>query len=271
MEWTQLILNKLQRWGEAAIKMLPNLALAIVIFIAFYLLARLIRKLVYRISCKISDKTAISNLVSGVAYFVVFTIGIFTALEVLKLDKAVSSLLAGAGIIGLALGFAFQDLTANFISGIYITFRKPFDVGDVIETNGFTGTVENIQFRSSTMRTSDGLYIIIPNKDIFQKPIINHSLTKERKIELNVLVPFNKEPPPVLNEIIDTIRNIPGKEELLDEDRPPEVYFSNIEGNNLKLTITLWIDNHQLSAYNAARHRLITQVLDALRGKHLLP
>lgn len=271
MEWTQLIFDKLQRWGEAAIRMLPNLALAIVIFIAFYLLARLIRRLVYRISCKISDKTAISNLISGMAYFVVFTIGIFTALEVLKLDKAVSSLLAGAGIIGLALGFAFQDLTANFISGIYITFRKPFDVGDIIETNGFTGTVENIQFRSSTMRTSDGLYIIIPNKDIFQKPIINHSLTKERKIELSILVPFNKEPPPVLNEIIDTIRGISSREELLDDDRPPEVFFSGIEGTNLKLTITLWIDNNHISAYNAARHRLITQVLDALRGKQLLP
>ena len=271
MEWTQLIVDKLQRWGEAAIKMLPNLALAIVIFIVFYLLAKLIRRMVYRISCKISDKTAISNVISGTVYFVVFLIGIFSALEVLKLDKAVSSLLAGAGIIGLALGFAFQDLTANFISGIYITFRTPFDVGDVIETNGFTGRVENIQFRSSTMRTSDGLYIIIPNKDIFQKPIINHSLTRERKIELSVLVPFNKEPPPVLEEIISTIRTITGEEELLDEDRAPEVYFSSIEGNNLKLTITLWIDNNQLSAYNAARHRLITHVLDALRGKHLLP
>lgn len=271
MEWTKLIFDKLQRWGEAAIKMLPNLALAIVIFIAFYLLAKFIRRVVYRISCRISDKTAISNLIAGLTYIIVFTIGLFTALEVLKLDKAVSSLLAGAGIIGLALGFAFQDLTANFISGIYITFRKPFDVGDVIETNGFTGTVENIQFRSSTMRTSDGLFIIIPNKDIFQKPIINHSLTKERKIELSVLVPFNKEPPPVLDEIIQTIRNITDEEELLDEDRPPEVYFANIEGTNLQLTITLWIDNNQLSAYNEARHRLITRVLDALRGKQLLP
>lgn len=271
MEWTQLILDKLQRWGEASIKMLPNLALAIVIFIAFYLLARVVRRLVYRISCKISDKTAISNLISGLAYFVVFVIGIFTALEVLKLDKAVSSLLAGAGIIGLALGFAFQDLTANFISGIYIIFRKPFDVGDVIETNTYTGTVENIQFRSTTMRTSEGLYVIIPNKDIFQKALINHSLTRERKIELSVLVPFNKEPPPVLEEIVQTIRNITDDEELLEENRPPDVYFANIEGNSLKLTITLWISDNRLNAYNEARHRLITRVLDALRGKLLLP
>ncbi len=169
-EWTNLIWEKLERWGQATIKMLPNLALAVLVFTAFYLLAKLTKKLVYKLSCRLSHKQAISNLLAGVAWFIVFAIGLFTSLEILKLDKAVSSLLAGAGIIGLALGFAFQDLTSNFISGIYITFRKPFDVGHVIETNGFTGSVENIQFRSTTMRTFDGLHLIIPNKDIFQKP-----------------------------------------------------------------------------------------------------
>ena len=271
MEWTTLIFEKLHRWLQAAIKMLPNLALAVIIFLIFYLLAKLTRRLVYKLSCRLSHKQAISNLLASVAHFIVFAIGLFTALEILKLDKAVSSLLAGAGIIGLALGFAFQDLTSNFISGIYITFRKPFDAGHIIETNGFTGTVENIQFRSTTMRTFDGMHLIIPNKDIFQKPIINHSLTTERKIELHFTVPFNKDPAPVLEDIVKTLRDIVKKERQSGIKKAPEVFFENIEGNNLRLLVSVWISNSRESSFNQARHRLITQVLDALRQKQLLP
>src|SRR5690606_28863708 len=126
------------------------------------------KKLVYNIVFRLSDTPALSGLLSSIGYLAIFFVGISIALDVLQLDKAVSSLLAGAGIIGLALGFAFQDLTANFISGIYITFRRPFEVGHQVETNGFTGTVENIELRSTTLRTIDGLHVIIPNKDIFQ-------------------------------------------------------------------------------------------------------
>lgn len=271
MEWTNLIFEKLDRWLQAVVKMLPNLALAAIVFTVFFLLAKLARRLVYKLSCRLSHKQAISNLLATVAHFIVFAIGLFTSLEILKLDKAVSSLLAGAGIIGLALGFAFQDLTSNFISGIYITFRKPFDVGHIIETNGFTGSVENIQFRSTTMRTFDGLHLIIPNKDIFQKPIINHSLTTERKIELHFTVPFNKDPAPVLEDIVQTLRAIVKKERQSGVRKAPEVFFENIEGTNLKLLVSLWISNSKESSFNQARHRLITQVLDALRQKQLLP
>lgn len=250
--------------------MLPNLALAIVIFVAFYLLAKLVKRFVYKLSCRISDKKAISNLFAGTAYFIIFSIGLFSALEVLKLDKAVSSLLAGAGILGLALGFAFQDLTSNFISGIYITFRKPFDTGHVIETNGFIGTVEDIQFRSTTMRTSDGQHLIIPNKDIFQKPIINHSLTTERKIELHLLIPFNKEPAPVLDDIVKTALGVVNQ--LKGSVRKaPEVWFENIEGANIKLMVALWVSNNTDVSFNKARHQLILRLLEVLRQKQLLP
>lgn len=266
MEWTNLIWAKLDRWLQAAIKMLPNLAVAVIVFVCFYLLARFARRTMYRVSCRLSHQPAISNLLSSLVYAVIFAIGLFTALEVLKLDKAVSSLLAGAGIIGLALGFAFQDLTANFISGIYITFNRPFNVGDVIETNGFTGNVEKIQFRSTIMRTHDGLHIIIPNKDIFQKSIINHSLSTERKIQLTLLIPFNKEPALALKELTATLM-----ESIRDLSQEPDIYFENIEGTNLKVTVTLWISNGSIDTYNKARHEMISQVLETLRERQILP
>lgn len=263
--WTNLIWEKIDRWAQAAIKMLPNLVVAVLVFIAFYLLAKLIRKFVYKISCKLSHKAAISNLIASTVYFIIFLIGIFTALEVLRLDKAVSSLLAGAGIIGLALGFAFQDLTANFISGIYITFRKPFDVGDIIETNGFTGNVEKIQFRSTIIRTQDGLFVILPNKDIFQKPIINHSLSPDRRITFTLLVPFNKEPKLVLKELQEVLST-----SIKDLSKKPDVFFESIEGTNIKVNVTLWTENDTIESFIRIKSQAIGRTLDALRDKQLL-
>src|SRR4051812_11702127 len=115
-KWFVLIKNKLETWLVDFIKMLPNLGLAIFIFIVFFFVAKMLRKVIYRIVLKISHQPSISGLFSSIFFIVVLFVGFFISLQLLHLDKTISSLLAGAGIIGLALGFAFQDLTANFIS-----------------------------------------------------------------------------------------------------------------------------------------------------------
>ena len=106
---------------------------------------------------------------SAIIYSLVIIIGLMTSLNIMNLDKTVSSLLAGVGIIGLALGFAFQDLTANFIAGAFMAFKRPFEVGHKIETNGFIGKIDHIHLRSTTMITDGGLYVIIPNKGHFSE------------------------------------------------------------------------------------------------------
>jgi small-conductance mechanosensitive channel len=84
-------------------------------------------------------------------------------------------------------------------------------------------------------------------------------------------VPFNQDPAPVLDDIIKTLRDIVKKERQSGIRKAPEVFFENIEGNNLRLLVSVWISNSRESSFNQARHRLITQVLDALRQKQLLP
>lgn len=265
--WGDLIWDKLHRWTTAGIKMLPNMAVAVLVVIAFYLLARLIKMLVFRFVLKLSHTPALSGLFANLISVLIILVGLFVALDVLKLEKAVSSLLAGAGIIGLALGFAFQDLTANFISGIFITFRRPFEVGHQIETNGFTGNVEEIQLRSTLIRTLDGLHVIIPNKEIFQKPIINHSLTPERRAEITFNVP-------VANENTLNIKRLIG-EALKDVDnisksREPDIYFTNIDGANLKVTVSCWLVNEDVRLFETTKNEVIMKITAVLKDNKLI-
>lgn len=265
--WGDLIWDKLHRWTTAGIKMLPNMAVAVLVVIAFFLLARLIKMLVFKFVLKLSHTPALSGLFANLISVIITLIGLFVALDVLKLEKAVSSLLAGAGIIGLALGFAFQDLTANFISGIFITFRRPFEVGHQIETNGFSGNVEEIALRSTLIRTLDGLHVIIPNKEIFQKPIINHSLTPERRTEITFNVPAVHESALEIKRLVsDALKDV----ENLCRNRTADVNFTNIDGANLKVTVSCWIVNKDIRTFESTKNEIIMKITSVLKDSKLI-
>jgi small conductance mechanosensitive channel len=98
------------------------------------LFAKVIQKAFIKLFKKYLDNEALQNLSATIIYYSVFGLGIFIILGILNLDKAVTSLLVGVGVIGLALGFAFQDIAANFVFGIILAFRKPFTIGEVVNT-----------------------------------------------------------------------------------------------------------------------------------------
>lgn len=259
--WLGLIYGKLTRWWMALVKMVPNIILALIVLIIFILIARLIKNLIFRLLHRLSGKAAISGFVATVMNMLIVILGVFIALNILKLEAAVTSLLAGASIIGLAVGFAFQDLTANFISGAYIAFRKPFEVGDLIETNSFLGNVDEINLRSTTIRTFEGLHVLLPNKEIFQKPIINYSRTSERKIELTFTIPQKVN----LQEIKDKMLSKIASLNFLHSSKPSEFYYTAPDGNNVKGVLSVWIMNHEPPGYLEVRHQVLMLATEVLK------
>lgn len=259
--WTAIISDKLQQWYITGVKILPNLAVAMLVMICFIFFARWGKFFMNRLLMRFSGTAKSRSLFSTLSYIIILFIGIFIALDVLRLDKAVSSLLAGAGILGLALGFAFQDLSSNFISGIYITFKRPFEVGHTVETNGFLGNIEDIQLRSTVIRSFAGLHIMIPNKDIFQKPLINYSLTPFRRIELSVVIDANTD----LANATRLARQAIEKAEYLVKEKAVEVYCTDFQDNSVKLAVWFWIDNHQPPGYMVARHEAIQHINQTFR------
>ncbi len=241
--------------------MVPNILLAVIVVVLFYFIAKLFRNLAYKLLHRVSGKDAVSGFVATLINMSILILGIFIALNILKLQAAVTSLLAGASIIGLAIGFAFQDLTANFISGAYIAFRKPFEVGDLVETNSFLGTVEIINLRSTTIRTFEGLHVLLPNKEIFQKPIINYSRTSERKIELTFIIPQKANLEEIKQKVLNKVASI----SYLHDNRPSEFYYTAADGANVKGVLSVWIRNHQPPGYLQTRHEVLVLATDALK------
>jgi small conductance mechanosensitive channel len=148
-----LLVGKLQNWFADTVKLLPNIVLAAVVLVIGLIIAKFVRKYSFKLIQKFSSIQTINKLFSTFIYVVFILISIFTALNLIGLDKAVTTVLAGAGILGLALAFAFQDVAANFMSGIFMSFRHPFDVGDLVTVNEKMGRIEAVNLRDTTLIT----------------------------------------------------------------------------------------------------------------------
>lgn len=254
-----IISGKIESWLETVTAMLPNVVVAVLVLIIFYLMARVVRGISRKILAGLSDKTAVNNLFSTVLYLTTLSVGLLVALNILQLTQTVSSLLAGAGIIGLALGFAFQDITANFISGILMAFRRPIEVGDIIKTQDYLGEVEKIDLRVTMIRTFQGLHVIIPNKEVFQQPVTNYTKTFERRVDLVIGVSYAEDLEQVQRVAEETIESLditlPGKK--------INAFFSEFGDSSINFTLMFWVHYPDEPGFLKARSDAIIAIKKA--------
>lgn len=257
INWSDVIRQKLDSWWIDSFRMVPNVMLAILFWLAFYIIARLFRRFGTQVTRRFSKSKAVGGLVSDLIYIALIVAGFYVALNILKLDKIAVSLLAGAGIIGLTLAFAFQDLTSNFISGVYIDFNKPFDIGDVIETNGVVGEVEDIGLRSTILMTMEGTHLMIPNKAVFQSILINHSRTRTRLVRIDFEMTISDAMEKIGALLTEAVRQVPG----VDRSSAPEFFFTDIDANNLKISVLFRVVSPSQAELMKIKHLAILVVL----------
>jgi small conductance mechanosensitive channel len=157
---------------DSTISLLPNMLLAIVIFIVFLFLASAGRSFVRRLSGRRQHHQSLGVLLGQLAYVTVTVLGFLIALSAVAPSFHAGDLIKMLGIGSVAIGFAFQNILQNFLAGILLLLQEPFRVGDLISITGYEGTVEDIQTRATVVGTSDGRRVIIPNAIIFTNPVV---------------------------------------------------------------------------------------------------
>lgn len=245
-----LLEQKIIGWWEQFVLLLPNIIIALIITIVGFIVANYVQNLLKRILPTFIKNQALISFLSLLAKLSVIFFAILTAIKIMSLDDLVFSLLAGVGIAGLALGFAFQDIAANFIAGIALVFRhdKPFKMGDIIETNGFTGIVLEINLRDTMIKTFDGHTIFIPNKNIFENPVTNYTLSKERRIALDVGISYSED----LDHVIEVVKDALAGNEIIKKNSPIEVYFQEFADSSINFRVHFWIHfDHQKKYFEA--------------------
>ncbi|MEQ9321497.1 MAG: mechanosensitive ion channel family protein, partial [Polyangiaceae bacterium] len=251
--------GKVEGWVEGFIVMLPNLVVALVVVALFSLAAKWVAKLASRLVKRVTNNESFSSLVGTIASVATRIVGVFVALSMLQLDKTVTSLLAGVGVVGLALGFAFQDIAANFMSGIFMAVRRPFKPGDLVEVDGRLARVESVELRSTHVTTTDGLWIQIPNKDVFQNAIINYTKTPKRRMDLSVGVAYSDDLEKARSVATEAVHEIPKR----DHEREVELFYDSFGDSSINFVVRVWLESSEQKDYLAARSEAIIAIKKA--------
>ena len=247
------LINKLIGWMNAIVEGLPNFGIAILILLMAYFLAKYTYKISFKLTSRHVKQQSIINIISKLAYVLVIMIGVFLALGVLDLSKTLTSLITGAGVLGIVIGLALQGTLANTISGIVISFRDKIQLGNWVETNGFAGEIMDINLKSFTLKESDNNLVIIPNKTIIETPMKNFSLTPYTRIEIQCRIGYNVDLEIVENLTIETLNKT---FEKIDDNKPVEFYYTEFGESSINFKCRFWIEGtknmHKLIATNRA-------------------
>ncbi|PKL78862.1 MAG: mechanosensitive ion channel protein MscS [Ignavibacteriae bacterium HGW-Ignavibacteriae-4] len=261
-----IIYNKVNGWWETSVSMFPNFVVAIIVLTVFFVVAKYIKHLLKKFFQKFYGESVVINLFSNVIYLTVITAGLFVALDILDLDKTVTSMLAGLGIIGLALGFAFQEIAANFISGVILSLNKPFSIGDIIEVDNITGTVEFVSLRTTNVRTFQGQKVLIPNKTIFQNSITNFTENGKRRVDLEVGISYGDDLEKVKKVTLDAINSL---HDILKEEEV-QFYYTGFGNSSINFVVMFWTEYKiKHSEFLEAQHRAIMAINKAYKGNDI--
>lgn len=245
--------DKLDGWLDAFILKLPNFIMAILIMILFYFFARSIKKILQKILLHRVAQKSIQNISTKIAFIVVLLIGFFISLSVLGLNKLLTSVLAGAGVLGLAIGLALQGTLSNTFGGVVLSFMHKIRINDYIETADVKGFVSEITLRSVVLRQTDNNYVIVPNTKFVDNHFTNYSISNRSRIAVKCFVSYDSD----LQKVEDLVIRIINENFKQAEDEKVEFYFTEFGDYSISFMTRFWIDMTKIKEEHDARHKAI--------------
>jgi len=209
-------------------------ALVILVFAGIYwVMARALRPIFER--SRIQEDAA--QLLTVILRYVVLGFGVLLALG--QLGFNITGLLAGLGVAGLALGFAAKDTLANFIAGMTILWDRPFRVGDRVEIDGEFGQVKRITLRSTRIHTNQNIVVIIPNQNVANNKIINHTMQASTRVDVRFGIAYKED----IDEARRTVLALTAGDERLRARPGPDVVVTEMAESSVNLALRFWLSN----------------------------
>jgi len=246
----------LQKFIEEAWLFIPKLITALITFGVALLLAAVFARWIRSAARKRIGDEETALLLSRLVRWGVIVVGLVFALDQVNFD--VTGFVAGLGIAGLTIGFALQDISRNFVAGILLLVRQPFDIGDAVEAAGHQGTVLEITTRDTVLKSWDGEMVILPNLEVFAQPIINYSELPNRRRTVQIGLGYGEDVERAKQVFLEAMRELEG----VLADPAPEVLVDQLGNSTLDLSARFWVnqETHSLLGVHSAVVQAINTV-----------
>lgn len=196
-------------WNEF-VSQIPGIIIAIIIIALGILLANFISSLFRKTISKKTHDPLMTNFLSKTIKIGLITLVLMLGLKIAGLGSIATGLLTAAGASAVILGFAFKDVGENFISGVILSFNRPFNVNDTVKIGDIFGKVKMMEFRFSKLKTFDGRDVYIPNSDIVKKPVYNYTEDGFYRSDFVVGIDYDDDIDTAKKVIIDAVISTKG-------------------------------------------------------------
>ena len=255
----QSLTEKISGWLDTLIVNVPNLILALVVGGIAFFASRYIRKVAGKAALKMTANRTIQNLAANLASVLFGVVILFVILGIFNLNGTINKLLATAGVLGLAVGLALQDPMNNLFSGVFMSVRDLYRIGDLVETNGYFGKISNIDLRATKIKLPTGEEVVIPNKDVIQNPLKNYSSAGERRIDLPCGVSYGDDLDHVEKIAVEAIKNLDG----IDLQKPVEVIYTSFGDSSINFNVRYWLSDPTLKDFLVEKSKGIKAIKKA--------
>ena len=249
--------GRLKEWmAGSGVDLLTNLLVSAVILLVGWVVIRLVDKALRKAMARANRKVLLVNFIVSVVTKVGWAILLVTILSRLGVD--VTPLIAGLGVTGFILGFAFQESLGNLASGLMIAVNEPFKVGDVVDAAGHTGSVLEVNMMATVMLTPDNKRIVLPNKGVWGGPIVNYSAMDTRRVDLQVGIAYGEDVEKAVSVIRDAVRRVPG----VLATPEPAVAVAGLDASQVTINVRPWAKNADYWSVRSATLQTVKEELD---------
>lgn len=253
-----ILYQRVNGLGIEAMRMLPNLLIAVAVFLVFLFVANWARKLVQHLN---AGKHANLVLVLGrLTQWGIQLLGLLLSVTIAFPSFTPANLISALGITGIAIGFAFKDIFENFLAGILILLTEPFRIDDQIVFGNFEGTIEEIQTRATRIRTYDGRLVIIPNSDLYKGSVIVNTAFPVRRLQYDVVIGNGDDIASAKRIMLDAMAKLDG----VEAEPAPDALVIEYADAGVKIRIRWWINPPRRADALALQDQVLTSVKAAL-------
>lgn len=251
--------REVRKLKDQILSALPSIFLALLILPLTWLAGRLVRRFLFWTLEGRTRSPFIADLLARVGALPVLVLGLYLVLQIAGLTQLALSIVGGAGVLGIVIGFAFRDIAENFLASLLLSFRQPFDRGDFISVAGQSGVVHSMNTRSTVLVSSEGNHIQIPNAMVFKSIIENLTAVPRRREVLELGVGYDAAISDVQRIAGDVLAQEPG----VMVDPEPMVLADALGASTVNVKVYYWFDGAELSPLKL-KSSLIRKIKQAL-------
>ncbi|TDT72957.1 small-conductance mechanosensitive channel [Litoreibacter halocynthiae] len=252
-------LGEIKSVGKRIVTSLPLIVLALIVLPLTWWLSSLAARGIRRWLLGGIASPFLRDIVSRAIALPIFLIGLFVVLQVAGLTQIAVSVVGGAGVIGIVVGFAFRDIAENFLASLLLSIRRPFQSGDYIEVAGMAGSVRSMNTRSTVLLSPEGNHIQIPNAMIFKSTIVNYTSSANRRDTLVIGVGYDVSVARAQSLILEVIA---GHEAVLNQPEPM-ILVDGLGSSTVNIKAYYWVNAKDFSVLKV-KSALLRQVTKRL-------